>query len=88
MTDAPERIWANIEDEGDGPFIEMLSDEPWSDETPGVEYVRADLATINKPDEVVISGKTLAEWFEFAQRDDCLDHMVPSDLRQLISAIN
>jgi len=42
MTEAPHRIWANIEDEGDGPFIEMLSDEPWSDENPGTAYVLAD----------------------------------------------
>lgn len=43
MSDAPERIWANIEDEGDGPFIEFLSDEPWSPDDPGTEYVRADI---------------------------------------------
>jgi len=36
------RIWANIEDEGDGPFIEMLGDEPWSDKNPGTAYVLAD----------------------------------------------
>lgn len=35
----------------------------------------------------VIAGKSLEEWREFARRDDCLDHMVPSDLRQLIAAI-
>lgn len=34
-----------------------------------------------------VAGKTLQEWQEFARRDDCLDQMVPSDLRQLIKAI-
>lgn len=34
-----------------------------------------------------IAGKTLSEWKEFARRDDCLDNMVPSDLRSLIGAI-
>ena len=35
----------------------------------------------------VIAGRTLDQWREFARRDDCLDRMVPSDLRQLIGAI-
>lgn len=35
----------------------------------------------------MIAGKSLAEWREFARRDDCLDRMVPSDLRQLLSKI-
>lgn len=35
----------------------------------------------------VIAGKSLDEWREFSRRDDCLDRMVPSDLRQLIGAI-
>jgi len=35
----------------------------------------------------VIAGKNLHEWRDFAQRDDCLDRMVPSDLRQLVAAI-
>lgn len=34
-----------------------------------------------------IAGRTLAEWAVFARRDDCLERMVPSDLRQLIGAI-
>lgn len=34
-----------------------------------------------------IAGRTLREWEEFARRDDCLDCMVPSDLRVLIAAI-
>ena len=34
----------------------------------------------------VIAGRSLAEWQEFARRDDCLDQMVPSDLRQIIGA--
>ena len=41
---APEYIWANIEEEDDQePYIEYLSDEPWSPENPGVKYVRADI---------------------------------------------
>ncbi|MEO1169640.1 MAG: hypothetical protein AAFW97_13110 [Pseudomonadota bacterium] len=33
-----------------------------------------------------IAGRTLEEWAEHAKRDDCLDRMVPSDLRQIIGA--
>lgn len=39
------------------------------------------------PDEI-IAGKTLIEWEEFSRRDDCLDQMVPSDLRGLVSYIS
>lgn len=35
----------------------------------------------------VIAGKSIEEWREFARRDDCLERMVPSDLRQLIGAL-
>lgn len=35
-----------------------------------------------------VAGRTLIEWREFARRDDCLDRMVPSDLRQLIGVID
>jgi len=35
----------------------------------------------------VIAGRSLDDWKNFARRDDCLDQMVPSDLRQLIKAI-
>ncbi len=38
-------------------------------------------------EETKISGKTLREWKEYARRDDCLDKMVPSELRQLLSKI-
>lgn len=34
-----------------------------------------------------IAGRTLAEWQEFARRDDCLDRMVPSDLRAILAAL-
>lgn len=34
-----------------------------------------------------IAGRTIAEWREFAKRDDCLDQMVPSDLRAILGAI-
>lgn len=37
--------------------------------------------------EVNIAGKTLGEWRVFARRDDCLERMVPSDLRQIIGAL-
>ena len=32
--------------------------------------------------------KTLEEWKEFARRDDCLDRMVPSDLRAILSNLS
>lgn len=35
---------------------------------------------------ITISGKTLSEWAEYARRDDCLDRMVPSDLRMLVAS--
>lgn len=41
---------------------------------------------LSKPKTV--AGRTLAEWREFARRDDCLDHMVPGDLRELLSKID
>lgn len=31
-----------------------------------------------------IGDKTLEEWQQFARRDDCLDRMVPSDLRVIL----
>lgn len=34
-----------------------------------------------------IAGRTLDEWRTHARRDDCLERMVPSDLRQLIGRI-
>lgn len=37
--------------------------------------------------DFVIAGRTLDEWTEYARRDDCLDGMVPSQLRQLIGQI-
>lgn len=36
---------------------------------------------------MTIAGRTLVEWVEFSRRDDCLDRMVPSDLRVLIGEI-
>lgn len=33
------------------------------------------------------TSRTLDEWKEFARRDDCLDQMIPSDLRCILSAI-
>lgn len=36
---------------------------------------------------MIIAEKTLEEWTDFARQDDCLEKMVPSDLRQLVSAI-
>ena len=36
---------------------------------------------------LTFAGKSIAEWREFARRDDCLDQMVPSDLRQIIGTV-
>ena len=36
----------------------------------------------------VVAGRTLAEWVEFSRRDDCLERMVPSDLRGLVNALS
>lgn len=38
-------------------------------------------------EKTIIAGRSLAGWRAFATRDDCLDKMVPSDLRQLIGAL-
>lgn len=32
-----------------------------------------------------IAGRTLEEWRAYARSDDCLDYMVPSDLRQILA---
>ena len=42
------------------------------------------LPVLRTPDGIV---KTLDEWRVFARRDDCLDRMVPSDLRVILSNI-
>lgn len=34
-----------------------------------------------------IAGRSLNEWRVFARQDDCLERMVPSDLRELIAAL-
>lgn len=34
-----------------------------------------------------IGDKTLDEWQQFARRDDCLDRMVPSDLRLILGKL-
>ena len=49
--------------------------------------IKHDDASLRNPIVRVIAGKTLDEWREFARRDDCLDQMVPSDLRLLVQAI-
>lgn len=38
-------------------------------------------------EELKIAGRTRKEWFDHACRDDCFDSMVPSDLRQLVNAL-
>lgn len=52
----------------------------------------AEMATF-KPQDIMVSGDvtetkidayTLAWWIDYSRRDDCLDWMVPSDLRGLI----
>jgi hypothetical protein len=35
----------------------------------------------------VIAGRSLDEWKKLARQDNCLDVMVPSDLRQILEAI-
>lgn len=38
-------------------------------------------------DDKEIAGRKIKEWKQLARQDDCFDQMVPSDLRQLISAL-
>ena len=40
------------------------------------------LPVLRTPDGIV---KTADQWKDFARRDDCLDRMVPSDLRVILS---
>lgn len=50
----------------------------------------ADPQTTAKGDgmtDLIIAGQSLKSWQEFARRDDCLEYMVPSDLRQVIGAL-
>jgi len=35
----------------------------------------------------VIAGRSLDDWKQLARQDNCLDLMVPSDLRQILEAI-
>jgi len=35
----------------------------------------------------VIAGRSLEDWEKLARQDNCLDLMVPSDLRQILAAI-
>lgn len=41
------------------------------------------LPVLRTPDSGIV--KTLGQWREFARRDDCLNRMVPSDLRLILS---
>lgn len=34
--------------------------------------------------EYKIAGRTMGEWKALARQDDCFDHLVPSDLRELL----
>ncbi len=40
------------------------------------------LPVLHLPEGIV---KTLDQWREFARRDDCLDRMMPNDLRVILS---
>jgi hypothetical protein len=40
------------------------------------------------PATPTVAGLTLDEWRSLARRDDCLDSMSPSDLRQLLAQID
>ena len=48
-----------------------------------------DTCSIHHPEVLgrKIAGRTLGEWRELARRDACLDHIVPSDLRTILSNI-
>ena len=35
-----------------------------------------------------VAGKSTAEWIKYARKDDCLDAMVPSDLRLLVTKLS
>ena len=35
---------------------------------------------------LIISGRTLDEWTILARRDDCFDHLLPSNLRGLVAS--
>lgn len=39
------------------------------------------------PFDLFIAGKSVREWQEYARADYCLDRMVPSDLRHIISQL-
>ena len=39
------------------------------------------------PFDLFIAGKSVREWQVYARTEDYLDHMVPSDLRQIISQL-
>ncbi|MEL7396995.1 MAG: hypothetical protein AAFN44_11530 [Pseudomonadota bacterium] len=53
----------------------------WYENGRAPEY-RLRLPVLRTPDGQV---KTLEDWTQFARRDDCLDRMVPSDLRAILS---
>lgn len=38
-------------------------------------------------DNIKGTGKTLEEWQEFARKDNCLNYMVPSELRSILGAL-
>ena len=73
--------------------LEMMNGETladvitrWNAPTPLAEALAVpEVKALAVPE--VIAGRSLSEWAEFARRDDCLDRMVPSDLRQLVAAL-
>ncbi len=83
---APDRIYRGVTVGGrvvyqDSPPSDDQLVWPWEAYTRSTPLVEA----LAVPE--VIAGRSLSEWAEFARRDDCLDRMVPSDLRQLVAAL-
>jgi hypothetical protein len=66
------------------PPIDLFSDQPQRKAYIAWQHR---LEKPDKPAEPKIAGRTLAEWQVFARQDNCLDCMVPSDLRELVGAL-
>ena len=60
----------------------------WGTEVPGkVTHWRYPPKSPQEEQAQKIAGRTLSEWKEFTKTDQCLDQMVPSDLREILGAI-
>lgn len=96
---APEYIWANIEEDDDQePYIEYLSDEPWSPENPGVKYVRADIHASLTADKERLEARAaeleaalapfadIAEW-DISDAESDEDFYRPMDPRYAVGGV-